>query len=342
MPPVSASEVGAPQSAAAGAGALVRCVGLRKEFPAGSEDLLGRRRLTVKAVDGINLEIIAGETVGLVGESGSGKSTLGRLILKLIEPTAGQVFYDGRDLATLSRAELRQLRRQMQLVFQDPYSSLNPRMRVRAIVGEGLEIHRIARGREKEDRIVKLLARVGMGPEALDRYPHEFSGGQRQRIGIARALAVEPRFLVLDEPVSALDVSIQAQIINLLQDLQDDLHLTYLFIAHDLRVVEHISQRVAIMYLGKIVEIADRDEIYAAPRHPYTRALLSAIPTIDATTRIERIKMPGEVPSPLNPPSGCGFHPRCPYAKDICATVDPALKRGSGGHAVACHVFPAP
>jgi peptide/nickel transport system ATP-binding protein len=342
MPPVSASESAAPQASAASANALVRCVRVRKEFPAGSEDLLGRKRLTVKAVDGVDLEITPGETVGLVGESGSGKSTLGRLILKLIEPTAGQVFYNGRDLASLSRSELRALRRQMQLVFQDPYSSLNPRMRVRAIVGEGIEIHRLARGREKEDRIVKLLARVGMGPEALDRYPHEFSGGQRQRIGIARALAVEPRFLVLDEPVSALDVSIQAQIINLLQDLQDDLHLTYLFIAHDLRVVEHISQRVAIMYLGKIVELADRDEIFAAPRHPYTRALLSAIPMIDASARTERIKLPGEVPSPLNPPSGCSFHPRCAYAKDICTKTDPALVKGRGGHAVACHVFPAP
>jgi len=338
MSPASASS--AVQSAAA-AGALVRTENLSKEFAAGSSGLLGGGKLTVKAVSKVNLEIVAGETLGLVGESGSGKSTLGRLILRLIEPTAGKVFIEGRDLATLSRAELRRMRRDMQLVFQDPYASLNPRMRVRSIVGEGIEIHRLARGKEKNDRIAELLKMVGMAPDAMGRYPHEFSGGQRQRIGIARALAVAPRFLVLDEPVSALDVSIQAQIINLLQDLQEQLRLTYLFIAHDLRVVEHISTRVAIMYLGKVVELAERDEIFQSPHHPYTRALLSAIPSLAAASKPERVKLPGEVPSPVNPPSGCAFHPRCPYAKDICRSVEPPLERGTGGHAVACHVFPA-
>ncbi len=319
---------------------LVRAEKLSKEFEAGASGFVRRHRLTVKAVNAVNLDIYPGETLGLVGESGSGKSTLGRLLLKLIEPTAGRVIFDGRDLAALSRKELRGLRREMQLVFQDPYASLNPRMRVRSIVGEGIEIHRLARGAEKERRIAELLELVGLDAEVMNRYPHEFSGGQRQRIGIARALAVNPRFLVLDEPVSALDVSIQAQIINLLQDLQERLRLTYLFIAHDLRVVEHISQRVAIMYLGKIVEMASRDEIYSNPRHPYTRALLSAIPSVNPEARAERIKLPGEVPSPVEPPTGCAFHPRCPYAKDICRGTEPALETGHGGHGVACHVFP--
>jgi oligopeptide transport system ATP-binding protein len=337
---VSGSE-GAGVRASAAAGPLIRVENLSKEFPAGSDGLLARTRRTVKAVSRINLEIMRGETLGLVGESGSGKSTLGRLILRLLEPTSGTVWFDGRDLSTLTRAELRALRREMQLVFQDPYASLNPRMKVRSIVGEGIEIHNLARGREKEERIVQLLEMVGMGADAMDRYPHEFSGGQRQRIGIARALAVNPRFVVLDEPVSALDVSIQAQIINLLQDLQERLDLTYLFIAHDLRVVEHISRRVAIMYLGKVVELASREEIYSNPRHPYTRALLSAIPTVDQGAKPERIKLPGEMPSPVDPPSGCSFHPRCPYAEQRCSIEEPMLAGGRGGHLVACHVFPA-
>jgi len=348
MSPVSGSsspasaELDRAASAAAGTRPLILTENLSKEFPAGSEGILARRALTVKAVEHVNLQIFAGETLGLVGESGSGKSTLGRLIIKLLEPTSGRVVFDGKELSKLGRGELRNLRREMQIVFQDPYASLNPRMRVRSIVGEGITIHRLARGAEKEARIVELLRMVGLDADALNRYPHEFSGGQRQRIGIARALAVSPRFLVLDEPVSALDVSIQAQIINLLQDLQERLKLTYLLIAHDLRVVEHISRRVAIMYLGKIVELADRDEIYANPRHPYTRALLSAIPFVEAAERPERIRLPGEVPSPLNPPSGCAFHPRCSYAKDECRKVEPPLVTGRGGHAVACHVFPAP
>jgi oligopeptide/dipeptide ABC transporter ATP-binding protein len=337
MSPVSAYS---PAATPATGAPLVRAENLGKEFEAGASGLLGRHRLTLKAVSAVSLEIYPGETLGLVGESGSGKSTLGRLLLKLIEPTSGRVVFDGRDLATLSRRELRALRREMQLVFQDPYASLNPRMRVRSIVGEGIEIHRLARGAEKERRIAELLEMVGLDAGAMNRYPHEFSGGQRQRIGIARALAVNPRFLVLDEPVSALDVSIQAQIINLLQDLQERLRLTYLFIAHDLRLVEHVSQRVAIMYLGKIVETASRDDIYLNPRHPYTRALLSAIPSLNPQAHAERIKLPGEVPSPVDPPKGCAFHPRCPYAKDICRKVEPVLETGHGGHAVACHVFP--
>jgi oligopeptide transport system ATP-binding protein len=317
---------------------LLEICNLKKYFPVG-EGLFSRSKAMVKAVDDVSLAVHEGETLGLVGESGCGKSTLGRTILRLIEPTSGEVIFQGKNLLSLSQRGLRDMRREMQIIFQDPYASLNPRMRVGDIVGEGLEIHKLAKGKAKRERVMELLHQVGLREDHYDRYPHEFSGGQRQRIGIARALAVSPKFIVCDEPVSSLDVSIQAQIINLLQELQEKMHLTYLFISHDLRVVEHISHRVAIMYLGKIVEIANSETIYRDAKHPYTRALLSAVPMPDISKKKERVVLQGDVPSPVNPPSGCTFHPRCAYREAICDQTEPPLDFAADGHGVSCHVF---
>ncbi len=311
---------------------------LKKHFPVG-EGLFSRHKEAVKAVDGVSLTVEEGETLGIVGESGCGKSTLGRTILRLIEPTSGEIYFQEKNLLELSQRELRDTRRQMQIIFQDPYASLNPRMRVGDIVGEGLEIHKLARGKAKRERVMELLRQVGLREDHYGRYPHEFSGGQRQRIGIARALAVNPKFIVADEPVSSLDVSIQAQIINLLQELQEKMHLTYFFISHDLRVVEHISHRVAIMYLGKIVEIAKSETIYQDAKHPYTRALLSAVPLPDTSRKKERTVLEGDVPSPVHPPPGCSFHPRCAYREALCDKTEPPLDFDAQGHGVACHVF---
>jgi oligopeptide transport system ATP-binding protein len=311
---------------------------LRKYFPI-TAGILQRHVADVKAVDGIDFEIRAGETLGLVGESGSGKTTAGRVILRLADATAGSVTFDGRELIGLSRSELRPLRKEMQIIFQDPYASLNPRMTVGSIIREPLEIHNIAHGAQAEARVQELLRLVGLQPQHANRYPHEFSGGQRQRVGVARALAVGPKFIVADEPVSALDVSIQAQVINLLQDLQQQFGLTYLFIAHDLSVVRHISNRVAVMYVGKIVEIADRDRLYDNPLHPYTQALLSAIPIPDPDVerRRKRIILSGDIPSPVNPPAGCRFHTRCPVAFERCRIEVPAFTEYEPGHRAACH-----
>ena len=317
---------------------LLRVKQLVKHFPIRG-GILSRVVDKVHAVDGVSFELQAGETLGVVGESGCGKSTTGRCILRLIEPTSGQVWFEDRDVTAMDKAALRAACRDMQIIFQDPFASLNPRMTVASIIGEALSIHKLAQTKQDyEDRIVSLLETVGLNADHMRRFPHEFSGGQRQRIGIARALAVSPKLIVCDEPVSALDVSIQAQVINLLEDLQEKFGLTYLFIAHDLSVVEHISNRVAVMYLGRIVEIASSRALYTDPKHPYTEALLSAVPIPDPSVKRKRIVLTGDVPNPINPPKGCHFHPRCPTAMDRCRNEAPVLKDLGEGHMAACHL----
>ena len=317
---------------------LVRVKDLVKNFPVKS-GLFGRETDQVYAVAGVSFELTRGETLGLVGESGCGKSTTGRCLLRLIEPTSGEIWFEGRNVIDLDRESLRRLSRDMQIIFQDPYASLDPRMTVGAIVGEALVIHKLTTSpRAYQERIVELLETVGLSADHLSRYPHEFSGGQRQRIGIARALAVSPKLIVCDEPVSALDVSIQAQVINLLEDLQEKFDLTYVFIAHDLSVVEHISDRVAVMYLGRIVELATARELYTSPRHPYTEALLSAVPIPEPGLKRTRIRLTGDVPSPIRPPSGCHFHPRCPKVMERCKSEAPKFKEIAKAHWAACHL----
>jgi oligopeptide transport system ATP-binding protein len=311
---------------------------LKKHFPIRG-GLLAREIDRVHAVDGVSIDVAPGETLGLVGESGCGKSTTGRCILRLIEPTSGEIWFQGQEVTKLEGEALRAMRRDMQIIFQDPFASLNPRHTVGGIIGEALTIHGLVKTRQQmEEKVVQLLETVGLRPEHMRRFPHEFSGGQRQRIGIARALAVEPKLIVCDEPVSALDVSIQAQVINLLEDLQEKFGLTYLFIAHDLSVVEHISDRVAVMYLGRVVEVATSEELYANPLHPYTEALLSAVPIPDPKIKRKRIVLQGDVPNPIRPPSGCHFHTRCPIAEPRCSQEAPALKSVGGRHQVSCHL----
>ncbi|MGG4144203.1 dipeptide ABC transporter ATP-binding protein [Paenibacillus algorifonticola] len=317
---------------------LLEVKDLRKHYPL-KRGLFARGNEYVRAVDGLNFTINQGETLGIVGESGCGKSTTGEMVAQLLEPSSGEIWFEGRRLTGMNEQDIRQVRRELQIVFQDPYASLNPRMTVKDIVGEPLKIHGLAKGRELQSEVVQLLETVGLGAHQLDRYPHEFSGGQRQRIGIARALALKPKLIVCDEPVSALDVSIQAQILNLLKSLQQQFSLTYIFIAHGLPSVKHISDRIAVMYLGRIVELADRDDLFARPKHPYTQALLSAVPVPDPTIRKERIVLTGELPSAVNPPTGCAFHPRCPYVQPICKIEAPALEPSGSRHMAACH-FP--
>jgi oligopeptide transport system ATP-binding protein len=318
---------------------LLRVEDLKMHFPI-YRGVLQRQVGAVHAVDGISFDVHRGETLGLVGESGCGKSTTGRAILQLYKPTAGKVLFEDTDLISLKGEEMRNMRRKMQMIFQDPYASLNPRMTVGEIVGEPLIVHNVATGKEVQDRVMHLLETVGLNPAFSTRYPHEFSGGQRQRVGVARALALQPSFIICDEPISALDVSIQAQVVNLLEELQEQFNLTYLFIAHDLSMVRHISKRVAVMYLGVAVELADRDELYHDPLHPYTQALLSAVPIPDpiADANRKRVILEGDVPSPVNPPSGCRFRTRCPIAEKICAESRPEFREAKPGHFVACHL----